>query len=107
MRISDWSSDVCSSDLSKVLLFVLIAAFFLLKGAMLFCALATNSRIVAQLQQGLRAALFDRYSHMSYSYYITKSTGHFVSVMHKQINKTVTGFLSLVSVGSPLINAAR
>src|SRR3546814_11790627 len=43
---------------SKVLLFVLIAAFFLLKGAMLFCALATNSRIVAQLQQGLRAALF-------------------------------------------------
>src|SRR3546814_7720352 len=60
---------------SKVLLFALIAAFFLLKGAMLFCALATNSRIVAQLQQGLRAALFDRYSHMSYSYYITKSTG--------------------------------
>src|SRR3546814_1892291 len=43
---------------------------------------------------------------MSYSYYITKSTGHFVSVMNTQINQTVTGFLSLVSVGSQLLNAA-
>ncbi len=91
---------------SPVAVLLLIAAAFILKGALLFGAQGFNTYLRAQLQRELKGRLFDDYSRMSYRQYVANSTGHFINVINGQIGGMLAAFGSLVTLGSQLITTS-
>lgn len=58
----------------------LIAAVFLIKGAISFAASGYGGYLRADLQRSLHTRLFDVYSRMSYRYYTARDTGYFYNL---------------------------
>src|SRR3546814_3679046 len=72
MRISDWSSDVCSSDLQKALLLGLVLAHAALVAARTQHApILLLDEVAAHLDPVRRAALFDRLAGMAGQVWMT------------------------------------
>lgn len=86
-----------------ILLFITLA--FLIKGAITFGALGFSAYLRGQLLLELKAQMFEAYSRMSYSYYTSRDTGHFINLINDQINRSLGAFNSLAWLGSLAINA--
>jgi ABC-type multidrug transport system fused ATPase/permease subunit len=74
---------------------VFIAVIFLVKGFVLFVANTYQAHLRAELLKEMKTRLFERYSHMEYSYYATNNTGHFVNVITTQATKMIVTFGNL------------
>ncbi len=79
----------------------LIGGVFLIKAIIVFTNSAYSGWVQAQLLRELKAKMFDAYSRMSYQYYSSRDTGHFINVINGQVGslygtfKIYIGFLSV------------
>ncbi len=87
-----------------VLLFIGVA--FLVKALFLFGSGAYRALLEAQLMREIKARLFDDYSRMSYRYYSSHNTGHFINVINGQANNFYSAFNAMVGLGSAVITTA-
>lgn len=90
---------------SMSVLLLVIALAFIVKGIILFGALSFNGYLLGQLLRELKGRLYADYIRMSFSYYSTRNTGHFINVINDQITLTLNAFRTLVQLGSQLVNA--
>ena len=90
-------------DTSAVLLIITLA--FIAKGALSFGARGFNACLGGQLLRRLKGRLFDAYSRMSYSYYASRNTGHFVNLINEQVNRALLAFYNLTELGASAVNA--
>ncbi len=88
---------------STVAILLIIGAFFLLKGLLLFAAGVYRAYLNTQLQVQLKGRLFTDYSHMRYQYYASRDTGHFINVLNAQVNQFLGAFGAVVELGTKLI----
>jgi ABC-type bacteriocin/lantibiotic exporter with double-glycine peptidase domain len=90
---------------STLAVLLIITLAFVAKGVLTFGALGFNAVLRARLLRELKGRLFDDYSRMSYRYYTTRDTGHFINVINEQITQMLNSFRSLVHLGSQLAAA--
>ena len=88
---------------ATVLLIITIA--FIAKGALTFGARGFNAYLGGQLLRQLKGRLFDAYSQMSYGYYASRNTGHFVNLINEQVNRALQSFYNLTELGNSVLNA--
>ncbi|EGV18412.1 Xenobiotic-transporting ATPase [Thiocapsa marina 5811] len=88
---------------SSVGVLLFIGAAFLLKGLFLFGSGAYRALLEAQLMREIKARLFDDYSRMSYRYYSSRNTGHFINVINGQANAFYIAFNAMMGLGSAVI----
>ena len=91
-------------DTTAAVLLVITVAF-IAKGALNFGARGFNAYLGGQLLRRLKGRLFDAYSRMSYGYYASRNTGHFVNLINEQVNRTLQCFHYLIELGVNLVNA--
>lgn len=73
----------------------LIAAFFMLKGLFQFAALGYATVLRARLLKQLRLRLLGAYGRMSYSYYVSRHTGHFINLINAQVGASAAAFTAV------------
>ena len=88
---------------AAVLLIITLA--FIAKGVLTFGAHGFNYYLGGQLLRQLKGRLFDAYSQMSYSYYASRNTGHFINLLNEQVSRALQSFYSLTKLGMSAINA--
>ncbi len=88
---------------STVAVLVFIGVAFLIKGVLLFGTGAYRAYLQAQLMREIKGRLFDDYARMSYLYYTSRDTGHFINIINSQANLFYVAFNSLASLGATLI----
>jgi subfamily B ATP-binding cassette protein MsbA len=101
-----WIVETLGISGSMLGILLLIGVVFLLKALLLFGYHAYSSILHAQLQRELKGRLFDACRQMSYSYYITRNTGHFVNVLNAQAEGLFRSFTNYKSFLSGVIQAA-
>lgn len=84
-----------SGSLAGIL--ALVAIMFLLKAMTLFVARSYAGYLGAQLLKELKDKVFKACTRMSYAYYASRNTGHFVNVLNQQTGAFVGAFNSYVS----------
>lgn len=84
-------------SISLILVFIAIA--FIVKGLLMFLALGIKAYFRGQLLGELKSKLFDKYSRMSYIYYISRDTGHFINVINEQVTRSLQAFHHLTIFG--------
>lgn len=90
-------------DIVTVLLIITLA--FIAKGTLTFGALGFDAYLRGQLLRELKGRMFDAYSRMSYSYYASRDTGHFINLINEQITRALQSFYFLTLLGTQFINA--
>ena len=90
---------------ATVAVLLIITAAFIVKGVLLFVALGFNAYLRGQLLRQLKGRLFDAYTQMSYGYYASRDTGHFINVINEQINRSLQAFSQLTALATQAINA--
>jgi ABC-type multidrug transport system fused ATPase/permease subunit len=85
------------NSISLVLVFIAIA--FVIKGLLMFAALGVKAYFRGQLLGELKSKLFDRYNKMSYLYYVSRDTGHFINVVNEQVTVSLQAFHHLTIFG--------
>lgn len=103
--LNDFLQSLGLQDTTVVVLLIITAAF-IAKGALIFGALGFNAYLRGQLLRQLKERLFDAYSHMSYGYYASRDTGHFINLINEQITRALQSFYFLTHLGTSAINAA-
>ena len=92
-----------ADSVPAILAFITIA--FLAKGALMLGAKGYTAYLKGQLMRELRGQLFDHYSRMSYRYYVSQSTGHFVNVINQQIRLMMQSFQHLTQLVGKSVEA--
>ncbi|WP_236860677.1 ABC transporter transmembrane domain-containing protein [Candidatus Reidiella endopervernicosa] len=90
---------------STVGVLLIITLAFIVKGALTFWVLGYSAYLRGQLLRELKGKLFDRYSNMTYSYYSSRDTGHFINLINEQITKALLSFANFAKLGAQLISA--
>jgi len=90
---------------SLLLILLLIAGLFVLKGLFLFAAEGYKAYLKGQLMRELKARMYDDYSRMRYQYYAARDTGYFVNIINTQITSFLGAFLSIVRFSSAVLMA--
>ena len=88
---------------STGILFAIMVAF-LIKGLLVFAAFGFNAYLLGELLRGLKKKLYGQYSEMSYDYYTTKDSGHFVNVINAQVDSAIGSFNCLTQAGIQIIS---
>ena len=88
---------------STLAILLFIGLFFLFKGALLFLAEGYAAYLKGQLQREIKSRLYDGYSKMRLEYYVSRDTGFFVNVIHKQANGFVKTFWATIGLGRHLV----
>jgi subfamily B ATP-binding cassette protein MsbA len=83
----------------------IIALAFIIKGILTFGALALKGYFRGQLLGELKGNLFDKYNKMSYQYYISRDTGHFINVINEQVTGSLQSFHHLTVFGILFVQA--
>ncbi|MEO5344248.1 MAG: ABC transporter ATP-binding protein/permease [Gammaproteobacteria bacterium SHHR-1] len=89
---------------STLAVLLIITAAFIAKGLITFLALGYNAYLRGRLLRELKGQLFDHYSRMSYAYYASRDTGHFINLINAQINLMLAAFEALGHLSAKLIN---
>jgi ABC-type bacteriocin/lantibiotic exporter with double-glycine peptidase domain len=84
-------------------LFVITVAF-VLKGCIVFLAMAVEAALRGELMRGLKSHLFDDYSRMRYQYYASRDSGHFINIINGQIGGMISGFTQLAQLAKQTLN---
>lgn len=106
--ISAWLNDALAAlglQGATVAVLLIITGAFIIKGALTFGALGFNAYLRGQLLRQLKERLFDAYCHMSYGYYASRDTGHFINIINEQINRSLVAFNHIALLGTQAINA--
>ena len=88
---------------SVVAILIIMAGLFVLKGVVSFAAQAFNSYLHAQLKRRLKGRMLEDYNQMSYQYYVSRDTGHFLNVINGQISQMLSAFQRMAGLGTILI----
>ena len=88
---------------SVVAILIIMAGLFVLKGFVSFAAQAFNSYLHAQLTRRLKGRMLQNYNQMSYQYYVSRDTGHFLNVINGQISQMLSAFQRMAGLGTILI----
>lgn len=64
-----------------------------------------RASLIAKLSQKTRLKLFGNYVQMSYPYYLSGNTGHFINVINPQVNQFISGFAYISLFYAKLIAA--
>lgn len=88
---------------SMVSILVFIGIMFAAKAMLLFAKNGYQGYLQAELLRELKAGLYDRYSSMTYSFYASESTGHFINVINSQVGRFFTSFQSFANFLSQII----
>ena len=91
---------------STLAILLLIAAFFVLKGAFLFLAYGYTAYLKGRLLRELKGRLYDAYSRMRLEHYVSRDTGHFVNVLNKQTQDYMAAFEAMINLGKSLVMVA-
>ncbi|TVQ41692.1 MAG: ATP-binding cassette domain-containing protein [Wenzhouxiangella sp.] len=86
-------------------LLLLIAGFFLLKGAFMFLAQGYKAYLRGQLMRELKGRMYDDYSRMSYQYYASRDTGYFTNLINAQVQHFLTAFTSIIQFSAKTLMA--
>jgi len=89
------------NSISMVLVFIAIA--FIIKGLLMFAALGIKAYFRGKLLGELKSKLFDRYNRMSYIYYVSRDTGHFINVINEQVTGSLQSFHHLTIFGMQFV----
>lgn len=89
---------------SEVGILLLVSAAFLLKGLFIFIAQSFNGFLRGQLAQEFRRKLFDGYCRMTYQYYSSRDTGHFVNIINIQVDKLLISFGHFIRTGVQVVS---
>jgi len=89
-------------SITAVILFIIAA--FVFKGILSFGALGFNAYLRGELLSILKGRLFDHYRNMSYEYYSSRDTGHFINLVNEQITRALQSFFSITQLGAQFIN---
>ena len=90
---------------SVIAILLLITFSFVFKGALVFGALGLDAYLRGQLLRELKGRLFYSYNRMQYSYYCSKSTGHFTNIINEQVNRALDSFHALSNLISHMLSA--
>lgn len=90
---------------SATAILLLITFAFVLKGVLLFGALGLDAYLRGQLLRELKGRLFYSYTRMQYSYYCSRSTGHFTNIINEQVNRGLESFHALSNLVSHMLSA--
>lgn len=90
---------------ATVAVLLIITVAFISKGALTFGALGFSAYLRGNLLRQLKGRLFDAYSHMSYGYYASRDTGHFINLINEQITRSLQSFYHLTQLGAQFIYA--
>lgn len=90
---------------SVPVILVLITIAFVLKGSVMFVGYGYKAYLRSCLQEKLKGRMYDSYMQMSYGYYSSRNTGHFVNVINTQISQMLMAFESFTGLVSQLIMA--
>ena len=77
---------------SLVGVLVMISAIFLSKGALQFAQTSYIGYLQSDLLKNLKKEFFDMYNGMTYKYYTSQNTGHFINVINAQVNRFFRSF---------------
>lgn len=91
-----------SNSITSILL--LISVSFIMKGLVVFSALAFNAFLSGELLKELKIKLFKLYSGMKYSYYSSKNTGELLNIINEQQTRALESFRQLTLLISHIIN---
>lgn len=80
-----------------------IGVAFALKGLIKFAEGGYRGYLQAQLLAELKQEMFDIYSQMSYRYYISQNTGHFINIINAQTREFFLSFGQYVTFFSQII----
>ncbi|QFY90660.1 ABC transporter ATP-binding protein [Magnetovirga frankeli] len=89
---------------STLAVLLIITAAFIVKGIITFGALGYAAYLRGKLLREVKGRLFEHYSRMSYAYYASRDTGHFINLINAQINLMLAAFGALSQLGAKLIN---
>jgi ABC-type multidrug transport system fused ATPase/permease subunit len=92
-------------EVSTIVILVVMAAIFLIKGVLVFISYALNVYFSSKLMQDLKVNLVNRYIRMNLSYYFKRDTGYFTSLVNDQVGRAVQSFRLLANVGVDIINS--
>ncbi len=84
---------------SYLKIFLVLILAYILKGILLFLANYLRAIYTGELLKVLKSKLFKAYTDMKYSYYLKNDSGHFVSLINEEINRSIQSFDRLTSVG--------
>ena len=88
---------------STLAILLVIAAFMMLKGGILFLAYGYKAYLNAQLMRELKRRLYENYSLMRLEYYNSRSTGYFVNIINTQINGFLRTFQAMLQLGKDFV----
>lgn len=94
-RFATWITDALAAIgvSGPIPVLCVIAAVFVIKGAIAFAASGYGGYLRADLQKSLHSKLFEAYSRMSYRYYTARDTGYFFN-MFSQVYSLISAFNS-------------
>lgn len=84
---------------------LLISSMFVVKGLIQFASNGYTGILQEKLVRALQEKLFDACNQMSYSYYVSRDTGHFVNVINRQVNGFFRSFAAYMTFLTQAINA--
>jgi len=90
---------------SVAVVLVIITIAFLIKGILIFGALAYSAFLRGELMRELKRRLFDEYSCMSFRYYSRKDAGYFINLINDQITRSLQAFDSLTQLGAQILSS--
>ncbi len=79
-----------AESLVGVLLFIVV--IFLVKGMLQFTQVSYIGYLQADLLRQLKTRLYDRYFGMTYEFFITQNSGHFINVINGEVNRFFGSF---------------
>ncbi|CBH23614.1 ABC transporter, transmembrane region [Salinibacter ruber M8] len=82
-----------------------IAAIFFVKGALQFAQTSYIGYLQADLLKELKIRFFDAYNGMTYKYFITQNSGHFINVINAQVNRFFRSFRSFARALTKAVSA--
>lgn len=90
---------------SVITVLLVICGAFIVKGIMQFGSQSYAAYLTGQLLRELKGRLFNDYSRMSYNYYASRDTGHFINVIIPQIDQMMNAFLRMIQCCAQLVNS--
>lgn len=84
---------------------IILAIIFFVKGIIAFWVIAFGNKLRSELLVATKRNLYNKFSAVSFEYFLKKNTGHFINVINEQVNQMLNAFKSSVLVISDLFSA--
>jgi len=91
-----------SESLVGVLLIIVV--IFLIKGGLQFAQASYTGYLQAELLKQLKRQFFGAYNGMTYQYYTSQNTGHFINVINAQVRRFFRSFKNCLKASTKLMS---